>query len=30
VDFEYKAQKPDGSFEDGVHFTWDLQSNSPF
>jgi type VI secretion system secreted protein Hcp len=30
IDFEYKAQKPDGSLDDGAHFKWDLQSNSTF
>ena len=29
VDFEYKTQKPDGSFNDGVHFKWDLHTNGP-
>jgi type VI secretion system secreted protein Hcp len=29
VDFEYKAQKPDGTLEAGVHFTWDLKLNKP-
>ena len=27
VDFEYKAQKPDGTLEAGVHFNWDLKLN---
>jgi type VI secretion system secreted protein Hcp len=27
VDFEYKAQKPDGTLEPGVHFNWDLKLN---
>jgi len=29
VDFEYKAQKPDGALEAGVHFNWDLKLNKP-
>jgi type VI secretion system secreted protein Hcp len=29
VDFEYKAQKPDGTLEAGVHCTWDLKLNKP-
>ena len=29
VDFEYKAQKPDGSLDAGVHFNWDLKLNKP-
>jgi type VI secretion system secreted protein Hcp len=29
VDFEYKAQKPDGSLGAGVHFNWDLKLNKP-
>ena len=28
VDFEYKAQKPDGTLEAGVHFKWDLKKNT--
>src|SRR5690349_11163242 len=27
VDLEYKPQKPDGSLEAGVHFTYDLKAN---
>ena len=27
VDFEYKAQKPDGSLEPGIHFKYDLKAN---
>jgi type VI secretion system secreted protein Hcp len=27
VDFEYKAQRPDGSLEPGVHFKFDLKAN---
>jgi type VI secretion system secreted protein Hcp len=27
VDFEYKAQRPDGTLEAGVHFKWDLKLN---
>jgi type VI secretion system secreted protein Hcp len=27
VDLEYKAQKPDGSLDEGQHFTFDLQGN---
>jgi type VI secretion system secreted protein Hcp len=27
IDFEYKAQKPDGTLEAGVHFKWDLKLN---
>jgi len=27
VDLEYKAQKPDGSPDVGVHFKWDLKAN---
>jgi type VI secretion system secreted protein Hcp len=29
VDFEYKAQKPDGTPEAGVRFNWDLKLNKP-
>jgi type VI secretion system secreted protein Hcp len=29
VDFEYKAQKPDGSLDAGLHFNWDLKLNKP-
>jgi type VI secretion system secreted protein Hcp len=28
VDFEYVAQKPDGSPDAGVHFRWDLKKNT--
>lgn len=27
VDLEYKAQKPDGSLDAGIHFKYDLKSN---
>jgi type VI secretion system secreted protein Hcp len=27
VDLEYKPQKPDGSLDAGVHFTYDLKAN---
>jgi type VI secretion system secreted protein Hcp len=27
VDYEYKAQKPDGSLEVGLHFKYDLKAN---
>jgi len=27
VDFEYRAQKPDGSLEPGIHFKFDLKAN---
>ena len=27
VDLEYKAQKPDGSLEAGIHFKYDLKAN---
>ena len=27
VDFEYKAQKPDGTLEPGIHFKYDLKAN---
>ena len=27
VDLEYKPQKPDGSLEPGIHFTYDLKTN---
>src|SRR5213593_1655404 len=27
VDFEYKAQKPDGSLDTGIHFKYDLKAN---
>ena len=30
VDFEYKPQKVDGSFDEGVHFRWDVQNNATF
>jgi type VI secretion system secreted protein Hcp len=30
VDFEYRAQKPDGSLEPGLHFKFDLQANKTF
>jgi len=30
VDYEYRRQLPDGSFDTGVHFKWDLQQNRPF
>jgi type VI secretion system secreted protein Hcp len=29
VDFEYKAQRPDGALEAGAHFNWDLRLNKP-
>jgi len=29
VDFEYKAQKHDGTLEAGLHFNWDLKLNRP-
>jgi RNA polymerase sigma factor (TIGR02999 family) len=29
VDFEYKAQKPDGLLEPGRHFKYDLKANKP-
>jgi len=29
VDFEYKAQKQDGTLEAGLHFNWDLRLNRP-
>jgi type VI secretion system secreted protein Hcp len=29
VDFEYRAQKPDGSLEPGIHFKYDLKANKP-
>lgn len=27
VDLEYKPQKPDGSLDAGIHFTWNLKAN---
>ena len=30
VDFEYKPQKVDGSFDEGVRFKWDVQNGSTF
>ena len=27
VDFEYKPQKPDGSFDAGIHFKYDIKAN---
>jgi type VI secretion system secreted protein Hcp len=27
VDLQYKAQKPDGSLDAGVHFKYDLKAN---
>jgi type VI secretion system secreted protein Hcp len=27
VDLEYKPQKPDGSLDVGIHFTYDLKAN---
>ena len=27
VDLEYKPQKPDGSLDVGIHFTFDLKAN---
>jgi type VI secretion system secreted protein Hcp len=30
IDFEYRAQKPDGSLDPGLHFTFDLQTNKTF
>ena len=29
VDFEYKAQKHDGTLDAGLHFNWDLKLNRP-
>ena len=29
VDLEYKPQKPDGSLDAGIHFTYDLKANKP-
>jgi type VI secretion system secreted protein Hcp len=29
VDLEYKAQKPDGSLEAGLHFKYDIKQNKP-
>jgi type VI secretion system secreted protein Hcp len=30
VDLEYRAQKPDGSLEPGIHFKYDLKANKTF
>ena len=30
VDLEYRAQKPDGSLEPGIHFKYDLKANKIF
>lgn len=30
IDYEYRRQGPDGKLEEGVHFKWDLQQNTPF
>jgi len=30
VDFEYRPQKVDGSFDEGVHFRWDVPKNTTF
>jgi len=27
IDLEYKPQNPDGSFEAGIHFKYDLKAN---
>jgi type VI secretion system secreted protein Hcp len=27
VDFEYKAQKQDGSLDAGIHFKYDIKTN---
>ncbi len=29
VDLEYKAQRPDGSLDAGIHFKYDLKANRP-
>jgi type VI secretion system secreted protein Hcp len=29
VDLEYRPQKPDGSLDAGIHFTYDLRTNKP-
>jgi len=30
VDLEYRAQKPDGSIDAGLHFKYDLQAHKTF